>query len=851
HVFPRFDIFPQNEYIFFLQGDNQIIDHKDIRAKRPQLIQSETYADAQGAITKQFGRYSELHNQAKYKEQDQFDRITQLTKQTITTPDGKPFLPRIEPDVKFFGGLQKKLGKLKLKNPLFKDLINNPSFSLLPINTMSPNPTNGGTVNSTNYVTFNGSGFGSQDAVFYANADDGGQTMVASSYATDVLSWSGSSVEEKVHQNAGTGPVKINNITSSNDLEINWSHNCLYNSFSGFTQDTRQKYFLADMNNSGGYTFTYNTSFNNNGPAKAAFERALETWRCGTYMNWAPSNNTTSISSAANDNVNIITFNSGIAAGVLGRSYSYFSGTATGVCDEENTLWWMREMDIEFDSPPSPTFAWNFGPAASVPFASTYDLESVSLHELGHLHGLGHTISFFGDAMHYSLQSGADKRILSVNDEAGGDAKMVYSTDADDYCFFPNTINGELIALTNSNCSLTGGCATIAVNITGNSEFCEGESTNLDAGTYSIGDSYIWSTNATSQIITVTAAGTYTVTVTDNNGCTGTGSFTVSQNDAPQPNIEGTLSYCEGEQTNLDAGAFYSSYLWSTGEISFAITVTSPATYTLIVTDENGCEGTDEVIVVANPLPQPEITGEDGFCPGETAEIFAGSGFTNYLWNTGETTPIINVDTQGDYTVTVTNENDCTNSDTFVVFANAAPTPEIEGDTFFCNGEDTFVFVEDGLTSYIWSDGTITFGTNIEESGTYTVMVTDNNGCTGIDEIIVVEQPVPNPNIMGNLQICTGNTTTLTSADGFSNYIWSTGSNSNQITVSEAGTYTVTVTNNNDCTGTQAVTVVLIPELQPTIVGNLEICEGESTLISLSESYNTYLWSNNESASNI
>lgn len=855
-VFPRFDIFPYNEYIFFLQGDNHLIDHKKIRAKRPDLIQSETYADLQGALTKQFGWYSELHNKNKYKEQEQFDRITQLTKLPITAPDGSPFLARSKADEKYFHlhhdhNHSHDKGELKVIPPLFKDLISNPAFSLLPINTMTPNPTNCGTIDPANYVTFTGSGFGSQDAVYYTNADDGGNTMVASSYSSDILSWSNTSVEEKVHQNAGTGTVQINSINSTTDLEINWSHNCLYDSFSGFSQVTRQRYFLVDMNNSGGYTFTLNTSFNNNAPAKAAFQRALESWRCATFINWEISSNTTSISSANNDNVNVITFNSGIAAGTLGRSFSYFSGTATGTCDEENTLWWIREMDIEFDSPPTPSTAWNFGPGASVQFASTYDFESVAVHELGHLHGLGHTISLADDVMHYALLNGTDKRDLSTDDIAGGEAKMEYSTDVGEYCFFPVNFEGEMLALTSSNCSLTGGCGELAVNITGNTEICEGSSTNLNAGTYSASDSYSWSTGATSQIISVNSGGTYSVIVTDINGCTGEDEITVVTNSLPQPNIAGELSFCEGESTELNAGSFYDSYDWSTGEDTYQININAPGTYTLIVTDANGCTGSDQVTVAENDLPQPQIIGDSGFCVGETAAISVADNYQAYLWSTGQTIPSIEVNTQGTYTVTVTDSNGCTNSDTFVVLANASPIPEIQGDTFFCNGEETFIFAQNIFVDYIWSDGTITFGANISESGTYTVTVTDSNGCTGTDDFIVVEQPIPNPNITGDLEVCAGESTILTANGGFNSYIWSTGSTSDFIVVSESGTYTVTVTNSNDCTGTQAVTVNIAAQLEPTIEGDLEICEGENTLLILTQNYASYLWSNGSTESEI
>ncbi len=847
-VHPSFDIYPYNEYIFFLKGDNGIIDHKEIRSKHPELIQSETYADAQGAITKQFGQYSELHNPNKYNEEAQFERIAQLTKQVVKTPKGKIFKPRLAESI---ATKKEDLADFEQNQTIVKDLNTNPSLSLLPISTMTPNPTYGGTVNSSNYLTITGSGFGAEATVFYSNADDGGQTFVGSTSSSDNVSWSSTSIQEKVNQNAGTGPIQVNGQISSSDLQVDWSHNCIYETFTGFSEITRQRFFLVDMNDEGGYTFRYNTNFKNNSSAKAAFERALESWRCGTYMNWQVSSSSTSTSSAANDNINLVTFNSSLAAGILGRSYSYYSGTGTGVCNQSNTVWWTREMDIEFDSPPTNGATWNFGPSPSVQFNTTYDFESVVLHELGHLHGLGHTIDGDNDVMHHVLSNGTDKRVLSTEDIDGGDAKMAYSTDEDEYCYFPNNFNGEMIALTSSNCSLTGGCSTIAVNITGENSFCEQQTAELNAGSYSSDDSYDWSNGFTSQIINVSSPGTYTVIVTDVNDCTGSDSFTVVENTAPQPSIVGALTICPGESTGLSSGNIFNSYLWSTNASSFSILVETTGIYTLTVTSSNGCTGTDQVTVVENTPPQPQITGAIGICPDEETTLSAGSGFQSYLWSTSANSAQITVDTGGTYSVTVTGANDCSGTDEYLLIDYNTPNPTIGGDTFFCNGGETVLSVEENFATVAWSNGASSNEITVSQNGIYTVTVTNTNNCTGTSEVFVEEGFAIFPNVTGNLEICSGVSTTLTTGSGYATYNWSTGSISQEITVDEAGTYSVTVTTNDNCSGTQYVTVTQVTQLQPEIGGELMICDGENTTLSPIESYDNYLWSNGLTTSNI
>jgi hypothetical protein len=131
------------------------------------------------------------------------------------------------------------------------------------------------------------------------------------------------------------------------------------------------------------------------------------------------------------------------------------------------------------------------------------------------------------------------------------------------------------------------------INISGETEFCEGESTMLTA---SAGASYLWSTSETTQSITVSQAGNYSVVVTDVNGCEGDAQVLVTVNPLPIVNISGETEFCEGESTVLTASAG-DSYLWSTGEITQSITVSQAGNYSVVVTDMNGCEGEAQVSV--------------------------------------------------------------------------------------------------------------------------------------------------------------------------------------------------------------------------------------------------------------
>ena len=119
--------------------------------------------------------------------------------------------------------------------------------------------------------------------------------------------------------------------------------------------------------------------------------------------------------------------------------------------------------------------------------------------------------------------------------------------------------------------------------ITGGIAICDGDTTTLDAGIF---DQYNWSNGTTDQTILVSTAGTYTVTVTDLNSCTGIAETTVSSFVIPSPNISGNTAFCPGGGTVLDAGV-YDQYSWSNATSMQSIIATIAGTYTITVTDGN------------------------------------------------------------------------------------------------------------------------------------------------------------------------------------------------------------------------------------------------------------------------
>jgi len=367
--------------------------------------------------------------------------------------------------------------------------------------------------------------------------------------------------------------------------------------------------------------------------------------------------------------------------------------------------------------------------------------------------------------------------------------------------------------------------------------------------TASGGVSYVWSNGANTAMTSFTMPGTYTVTVTDAAGCTGTASTNVTQNITP-PNamVVGTNTLCEGSSTTLTASGG-NTYVWSTGAMTASITVTPPSTTTYTVTAtsaSNGCTATASRTVTVNPLPDITISGTDNLSCAVTSVTRTASGGTFYLWNTGANTAQLTVSSPGTYTVTVTSSVGCTSTASTVVTQDITPpNAQISGSDDLTCTVTSVTRTASGGVSYAWSNGANTAETTITSAGTYTVTVTASNGCTSTASTVVSENiTVPNVEISGEDQLtCTVTTVTRTASGGIS-YAWSNGANSAEIAITDSGTYTVTVSDSNGCTSTASAVITQdISEPNVNITGSGNLGCGQTSVTRTANGGVSYVWS--------
>ena len=426
-------------------------------------------------------------------------------------------------------------------------------------------------------------------------------------------------------------------------------------------------------------------------------------------------------------------------------------------------------------------------------------------------------------------------------------ATYLWSTGATTNCINVNTAGTFSVTVTEGGCQSV--CSKIITlnqppicTITGNSSVCAGQSIQL-CTPLSATATYLWSTGATTNCITVNAAGTYTVTVTDANGCSSICSKIITINPLPSCLITGNSSICAGQSTQLCVAAGFASYLWSTGATTNCITVNAAGTYTVTVTDANGCSSVCSQIVTVTQQPTCLITGNGSICPGQSTQLCVPAGALSYLWSTGATTNCITVNAAGTYSVTVTQAVGCISVCSKVVILNPQPTCLITGNASICLGQSTQLCVPAGALSYLWSTGATTNCINVNAAGTYSVTVTEAVGCTSICSKIVTLNQQPTCLITGNGSICQGQSTQLCVPAGSASYLWSTGATTNCITVSVAGNYSVTVTESIGCVSTCSKIVTVNPLPSCLITGNGSICQGQSTQLCAPAGSASYLWS--------
>jgi PKD repeat protein len=433
------------------------------------------------------------------------------------------------------------------------------------------------------------------------------------------------------------------------------------------------------------------------------------------------------------------------------------------------------------------------------------------------------------------------------------------------------TYEGLLMVFRNADGTATGkdnNDADIFIDLSGNiSSSFSGVVPTFNNSVYT---SIVWSTGVSAPTIAVNQSGTYWVTVSGAQGCIAADTVVVDFSPAANLNLGNDITICSASiNVNLSAGNF-DSYLWSNGSTASSITVTQPGSYSVSVTD-GICVANDTIVINQGVATTPISLGNDtlicGFgsivlSPGVTIAADGDSlsivydatqGVTGlvgankvYMHSGVEQMPF------GGWDITVGNwgQDDglglmdsigpnlwkitfnpwdyyglnpgLSINGLLMVFRNADGSATGKDN----NNQDIFIsmnnlsavtssftgvtpaFTPNFYSNALWSDGSAAPSLTISAPGTYAVNVTTTSGCNLTDTIVVGFGTLPLVDAGTSQNLCPGETLTFDAGPGFSSYAWSTGATTPSITVNAAGTYTLTVTNQDGCTGIDVINLV-------------------------------------------
>ncbi|MFN6946058.1 MAG: T9SS type A sorting domain-containing protein [Cytophagaceae bacterium] len=494
---------------------------------------------------------------------------------------------------------------------------------------------------------------------------------------------------------------------------------------------------------------------------------------------------------------------------------------------DANTGWAVGQNDVIYHSVNGGTTwtAQNTG-TSFVSFLKIKPINSGLVYTAG---GTGRIMKYFVAPPAPAITNHPDNKTVC----AGGNTQFsITATDATGYQWqvnqgvgFSNISNGEIYSgATTASLTITG--ATAVVN--GYMYRCVATGATSPAAT---------SNSATLTVSTISTSASQT-----NIACNGgsNGSATVSA-------TGGTGSY---------------SYSWSpSGGTAATATGLNAGTYTVTVTDANGCTATRDFTItqpaaISTTASQTNISCNGGSNGSATVSATGGTGAYSYSWSpSGGTAATATGLNAGTYTVTVTDANGCTATRDYILTQPAAITTSASQTNVTCNGESdgsasVFVIGGTGAYSYVWSPSGGTDATAIGLiSGNYEVKITDDNGCE-VDASFTIEEPTKiSSTISSTYETCNpGNdgTASVIASGGGENfsYSWSPsgGTSPNAFNLA-AGTYMVTITDNNDCQHTNSVIVLVAQNPTINMTNDHSICHGEETLL-LASGANSYEWDN-------
>jgi len=366
------------------------------------------------------------------------------------------------------------------------------------------------------------------------------------------------------------------------------------------------------------------------------------------------------------------------------------------------------------------------------------------------------------------------------------------------------------------------------------------------------GYTYLWNSGKTTSAVSNLYAGNYSVTVTDLNGCIFTASVTIGQPTALTHSVSQTNVACFGGNNgsamiSSSGGASGYSYLWNNGNTTSAISGLYSGNYSVTVTDVNGCTSTASITLGQPTAITYSVVQTNVACFGGNngSAVVSSSGGTpgySYLWNNGQSTPLVSGLSSGNYVVTVTDTQGCTTTASVSITQPSLLVNTVSHTNVSCFGSNdgsASVLATGGSPAYSfsWNNGKTTSSISGLSIGNYSVTTTDSNGCISSATVAVTQPGLLTAGYTASshtVDIALGSNVTFTNTSlGASTYEWNFGDASatdvslNPVhAYSMTGTYSVTLISSHGACSDSAHGTIAVTNSNPTGISENQSASG-------------------------
>ena len=323
-------------------------------------------------------------------------------------------------------------------------------------------------------------------------------------------------------------------------------------------------------------------------------------------------------------------------------------------------------------------------------------------------------------------------------------------------------------------------------------------------------------------------------------------------------NLGNDTTMCANTSITLHAGPGFLSYLWNDGTADSVLKVSQPGIYWVQSIDSCGSAQRDSITI--KPFNFSLSIGPDrSKCNNDTIHLNAPSGFLTYQWSsnynissTQTQNVIVNPLMDTIYYLKAEKFPNCFAYDSVRIKVYTSPKIDLGIDKGFCFGDSVVLNAGSGFNKYLWSTGSVSQQIIVKNAGSYSVSATTSDNCISKDTL-VIDNVYPNPVVKldHDSTLCTG-TVRVLNAGNFNSYLWNTGNTSQTISVNNIGVYSVSVTDNNNCKGSDTTKIVtILPSPSNFLSADTAVCSYGSLQLSTKILFPKYLWSTNAVTSSI